>query len=569
MNLKNYKAIAQDEHSYTVQHPSGKKLFIEKAKLTKPAHEAILHLYQGAQVGGGAEEAPTVDLSAMGGGDPMASIMKTPVPAAGAADPVELADEPDDAIPVREDKITDFSKAASQSRLGITAAEQAGIDSIPLPKVTSVTPEQAVAQSDAMAKVDGRSPDGSAAGESSMDPLVQDKMDVQSQLQQQMEHEKTFAEEQEAANNKIAAVQEASAKEQRSLPTQEEIFNKYQTQDAKFQQAVIDGKVDPQRIIHNMGTGSKIVSGIAMILSGMGAATTGQPNLAMKVLDDAIERDIDAQKNDQTKNLSVWKMNREALGNDMAANLATKNQMLGAAQMQLQAAQTQALNPANKLRAQQAIDQIKGQMIQNNLRRSLLTQGQNEVSASGQSGLSKADPASLVPEMVKDPSQQKQVYDEIKGRQNIAKNGDKMLSLFDQAAKDTSGTGAVTSMMYEPGSIIGLKQLMLPNFDKIDGTVRQATMDASYSDILPKWNDTPARIAAKRQALQDWMHSNASAPISKGNYIDLDRFSSTAMPKGIGGAPKASAGAEKAQPQTATMHGHNYVKVQGGWKLVK
>ena len=41
-----------------------------------------------------------------------------------------------------------------------------------------------------------------------------------------------------------------------------------------------------------------------------------------------INRDIDAQKNSQERAGNLWKMNRQALGDDLSADLATKNQML-------------------------------------------------------------------------------------------------------------------------------------------------------------------------------------------------------------------------------------------------
>lgn len=549
VDFKNFKPIAQDEHSYTIEHPNGARLFIEKAKLSPEAHKQILHLYQGG-VSDGASPNSTfqnqVDnqrVSDLGGGDPMASFKAQPQASVPSTSPTD-----GDAAPDAELDPSEFGPVSKKfTRQGplVSAKDKAGMDAIKAKEgpvsgddgsggASPAAVDQAVAQEASAVK--GRELDAAA----SSDPLLAQKMGMGDLLQQQVGEQQQALDESQAAGKQIAGVQDEEAQRLGALPSYNDIVAKYQAKDGQLAKDYMDAKVDPEHFLHSMGTGSKIVTGIGMILSGMGSATTGQPSYAMQVVNDAIQRDIEAQKQGQGQKLNLWKMNREMMGSEAQANLATENQIKAGVLAKLQAAQTRAVLPQEKLRAQQAIDQLKGEMLQNNLRRGLLTQGTQAAQASGGSALSSADPAMLVPEMVKDPAQQKAVYDEIKGRQNIARNGQKMLEAFDQAAKDTSGVvGRPLSLAYEPGSVIQLKQLMLPNFDKIDSTVRQATMDASYKDIIPSATDTDDRKAKKRAALMDWMNSNLAAPISKGNYIDLDRFQNTAPPRFL--APKQSA----------------------------
>jgi hypothetical protein len=54
--------------------------------------------------------------------------------------------------------------------------------------------------------------------------------------------------------------------------------------------------IDPNRYFENRSTGERIMSGIGLILGGIGAGLTGRENVAFKVIDDAIERDIMAQR---------------------------------------------------------------------------------------------------------------------------------------------------------------------------------------------------------------------------------------------------------------------------------
>lgn len=557
MNLKDFKKIAEDKDSYTVEHPSGKKLFIEKAKLSDSAHKHIRCMASGGQFDGGDSTASDQAVSDLGGGDPTAGVPRTPVVPytpqqisdMGGGDPIATLDstknvaagndivpgawEPmsdapgDDAID-RPNGFTRTSPLIPQKDMDAMAAIKAKEG--PVPGDADYSPQGG-----------GRSPD------SAQDPLLSQKSGMGGLLQEQIGQQQEALDASQAAGKEVAGVQEGEAAALGKLPTYNDIVANYQAKDQKLAQSYADAKIDPEHFLHSMSTGSKILTGIGMVLSGMGSATTGQPSYAMQVVNDAIKRDVEAQQDDKSSKMNLWKMNREALGNDANANLATENQIKAGALAKLQAAQTRAVLPQEKLRAQQGIDALKQNMLQNNMVRGLLTQGQQGAAANGGGALSGADPSMLVPEMVKDPGQQKQVYDEIKGRQNIARNGQKMLDTFDQAAKDTSGVvGRPLSAAYTPGSVIQLKQLMLPNFDKIDSTVRQATMDASYHDIVPDALDTDDRKAKKKQALKDWMNSNMSAPVSKGNYIDLDRFQSTAAPN----FSQPSAPAASAQPQT-------------------
>ena len=98
-------------------------------------------------------------------------------------------------------------------------------------------------------------------------------------------------------------------------------------------QAAIDDfsntTIDPGRLYGNMSTGTRIASGIALALGAFGAAASGGQNMAMQVIDKAIERDIDAQKANLDTKKSVITAKRgmyddfmKMLGNEDAAKLA-------------------------------------------------------------------------------------------------------------------------------------------------------------------------------------------------------------------------------------------------------
>lgn len=72
----------------------------------------------------------------------------------------------------------------------------------------------------------------------------------------------------------------------------------FDTEFSKLQTAESDlagKKVDPDRFWANKSTGQKVLAGIALILGGFGAAKTGENN-AVKVITDAINKDVDQQR---------------------------------------------------------------------------------------------------------------------------------------------------------------------------------------------------------------------------------------------------------------------------------
>lgn len=306
------------------------------------------------------------------------------------------------------------------------------------------------------------------------------------------------------------------------------LLQQQQEGDRKFENALATKQVDPNRYLNNADLGTKIFHGLGMLLS------VAAPNIGKTILaniNDNINRDIDAQKDDQSNTLNLWKMHRAALGDDMSATLQTRNNMLQMAKVKTDEMMGNlGNNPLAQEKAKALKLSLDTEMAQNN---SIIAQQKmKQKLISGQGTNSNQDPATLVPVLVP-PEKQKDVFDEIKNSQNITENGPKILAAFDQAAKEqrvmTGGISGAKNLI--PGvnsqGVGDLHQLLLPNFKSIDGTVRQAAMDETFHNVTPQAFDGDAKIAQKRQALQDWLHSEAAAPTAKGFGIDLNKYSST------------------------------------------
>ena len=86
--------------------------------------------------------------------------------------------------------------------------------------------------------------------------------------------------------------------------TLDEITNNFRS----LQEYVTQHPVNAQRYIQSMSTGSKIATGIGMLLSGLGG-NRGNDNSVIKFLNDQIARDIDAQKDDLGRKETMYSEN--------------------------------------------------------------------------------------------------------------------------------------------------------------------------------------------------------------------------------------------------------------------
>jgi hypothetical protein len=143
-----------------------------------------------------------------------------------------------------------------------------------------------------------------------------------------------------------------------------------QDKEAKNQQLfeqVSQDKIDPNRLYNNASTGAKIGNAIGLLLGGLGAGRTGGKNLAVSAMNDAIERDVDAQKANMAQGMNLYKMNLEATHNEQEARAMTINQQLTLAQAAIskQAASTQNATALQNL--QKGNEEIKALKLQNDM----------------------------------------------------------------------------------------------------------------------------------------------------------------------------------------------------------
>lgn len=113
--------------------------------------------------------------------------------------------------------------------------------------------------------------------------------------------------------------------------------------------------VDPNRFFHDKSTANKIVGGIGVFLGGL--SLQGGPNQALGMIENAINRDVDAQKSNIAKEGNVLTMKRgmyqdmlSRFGDERQAENATKIAMLQAAQAKAAAIGSKMQGAENLLR---------------------------------------------------------------------------------------------------------------------------------------------------------------------------------------------------------------------------
>lgn len=514
MGLANFKLLKEDGENYHLEHPNGKRLTVNKKLLSEDAKKAIQKMCSGG------------DVKAMSkGGELKKGDAKFDSKTMYEKQSPQHFNHGGDVRPSAGSVLDDPQVQAQDAATAGPQFDPNTQDAIPQgqPAQPQIPEVAAVPQA-----APNAAPPSAAPQTANGDPFIEHGMNVDQLLTKEQQDIQDLTNAQTGQAGAVTAAYDKYNKAMDQMKSPNDIMAEYKLKDDALMKDYLNHKIDPDRFVNNMSTGAKIRAGIAMIFGGIGGGLTKNGrNPAMEWLHNSIQNDIAAQQHDEGKSLNLYRMNREAMNDDMHANLATQNQMWTGVQAKIAQAAAAAQGPLAKFRGQQMISQIEQQKIQNRYMLGLMQGGQQG------GAFNQADPSMLVGQLVPKELQPK-AYEEIGRAQNVAKNKEAILAAFDRAADEmhSGGTGvlnAATLGHYESPGQKALMQLLLPNFKQIDGTVRQAAMDETFKNVVPTgWNMKDA-VQSKRQALVNWMQSEMSAPITKGNGIDLSRFASTSL----------------------------------------
>ena len=317
-------------------------------------------------------------------------------------------------------------------------------------------------------------------------------------------------------------------------------------------------QIDPNRVWSNKSIPSKISTVIGLALGGMGAGILHQENPVLKMLNQQIANDLDAQKTNLGKEQNLYSALNQHYGNQVEADNMFKviqNQQVAS---MLDKAGAQAKTP----QAQAAAMQTKGQILAQNAQMLGHMAAMKTALGGGQDGMttqpSQMDPAQAVPFLVP-PDQQKEVFKEISQAQNSVKNKAAFLQAFDQADQENSILGRIGRLGFTPPSIKAMNMYALPLIHDLEGRVNEYEQK-TVQDNMPSPGDKPDTVARKRQAMEQFFDQKSAAPTAKGFGIDLSKYYEQ---------PSQQTGGQQTSPQVKTVNGVKYQKVTGGWKKVQ
>lgn len=368
--------------------------------------------------------------------------------------------------------------------------------------------------------------------------------------------------EQQQAQKEAQALKSGLAAEQSVKNDYQQHFDAIQQHRQDLEKLYTDQKVQPQTVFQrafaNKDTFGKVSTGIGMILAGMGSGLLGQENPVIKMFNQEIDRDIDAQKANLGKTEGLLHMNMQDFGNLKDATEMTRLQLGDIINHQIKMAAAKSADPIAQARGLQAASQLEAQRAPQAqelaISRTLFSGGPN-----GQPKVQ--DPALFVKYRVPAP-QQAEANKELSEATTLKQKQRDLLDAFDKVSQLQTPGNRIGSPIQSHSQISALTEPLTAGLSK-ETAGRYTEQDAAaLNKLWPSATDSKESRDLKRNALvrmsQEKLGSN-NFQVLRGNGIDLQKFPQF--------APEASHNV--AAPETRTVNGHIYQKAQGGWQLVK
>lgn len=363
MNLKHAKLVKEDADAWHVQGKDGKAFRVAKKGLSATTHGRIAqHFAEGGEaqeidysnsswpassdwsVGGALES------MGIGAESPDEKRMRLSREAAARAPPGDASLSPGRqflgaaaTIPLASDEGT-----GAQAREGVPDADE--VAAAPAPSAAPGRPEGAPL-----------TPAAPAAGlPSGTVPGLQKGLDEATRAQQAAEAAK--AKNVAALAQEQADIQAKQAAELAALQKGwQQRFEANQARVEKAQQDIASGKIDPNHFWETRTTGQRVAGILGLVLGGFYSGYTGRENPAEKLLNQAIDRDIDAQKANLGKKQTELNFYMQQGHTIQEATQLAKADALQRTAAQLQLAATQHAGPEAMAAAQEASAKLSQQ----------------------------------------------------------------------------------------------------------------------------------------------------------------------------------------------------------------
>lgn len=388
-------------------------------------------------------------------------------------------------------------------------------------------------------------------------PTIADKFKTNADAQEQALASKAGAE---------AGQGNAEAKNyQESINLAQDVFKKSQqelwnqgVENDNLMQEVASSKIDPQQFFHNMGTGQKIGTALALVLGGVGSGLTGGPNIAHEMLKDAVNKDIESQKINLGKKESLLGRNLEKYRDMTLAQHATTAQLNSIIQGKLAQTAAKFGGQINSLNTQSTLGKLQNENLMSGMEMNKLLQQQRMKEALMGSDVSQLNPLDFVQHVVP-ADKQKDVAHELGQSMSVKEKTQYLTDLYKKAMDEQTLVRRAGGLRGESPALLNLKNEMLPLIKDKEGRVNEFEQQ-TVNNVLPGMGSTDAREKDLLAGFSNFLKGKENAPLSKTYGIDINRFNST----------KPSAPYNPMDGQTAVNKaGQRIVLKNGQWMPIK
>lgn len=269
----------------------------------------------------------------------------------------------------------------------------------------------------------------------------------------------------------------------------------------QMQKAIEEQKIDPGRYLGSLTGGQKILTTIGLLMSGLGAGMSGRENMAMKVIQDNIDRDIRAQEKELGKKESLLSQNMQEMGNLRDAYNMTRIMMNDMVSNEMRKAAAMAGSQKAKAAELMATGNLKAQnaqlLNQTALRQSLFQGAAKDL-------VSNPDRAARAINMLVDEKDRVAARKEL-GLANAFNSAIKGLDANAEKLKEISGVGAMTPFTKSKTDFESRRAEILQGIRtsmKGQGSLSDQEVVTAITPLLPNKTDTQAQIDKKVNAIR-------------------------------------------------------------------
>lgn len=285
-------------------------------------------------------------------------------------------------------------------------------------------------------------------------------------------------------------------------------------------------EIDPNRLWNNLSTWGKIRNTIGLILGGVGGGMLHTENPAARALDRMIEQDVEAQRQDNSNRVNLYKFHLDRLKDSQAAYEATMKNLKDVVinQMEVDAG----LQPGKQIYKDMLNNKRLQYLVENAALNEKLAGFKTQQMISGAQArgdsFRKQDPSLIASKIIKEPAQLKEAQKEISRRKQLKQNAPLIMSKLDEVIADYGGLGGIVKT---PDSVKDLEIMIRGLVPDVAGDTTGASKEATVQKLVNllkpegKFDVMFSDPQSFKNRVINWLSQNLTKePVIGGLYLD-------------------------------------------------